>query len=213
MIERFAVSEEHMDYLQEMMNVAAGNAVTAFSQLLECDVDIDMPNVFVLPATEAINVFKTPDVPVVCVRMDLLGDVRGRIFFVIPDDQKANMLALARNALPDPLRKNLSLEINALEEIGNIIVGVFLTAIHDFTRLNICHTVPALVIDQILPMIDASLAAQANKETAGNVLVVECEFQLIGGKLKTVLFMVMGGGAMDALFNSIGTARALIRGE
>lgn len=210
MIQDVAVSDEKMDYLREVMNVAAGNAVTAFSQFLDCDVDIAMPNVLIMPVMDAAAVFKSPDSTLICVRMDMVGDVRGRIFFILPDEQRANLLTMARNALPAQLRKTMSLEINVLEEVGNIIVGVFLSAVHDFTRLNIYHTVPVLVIDQILPMIDVSLSSHAG--VVDRVLVVECEFEAVGGKLKTMLFLVMGGTSMDAMLNSIDAAREAIRG-
>ena len=73
------------------------------------------------------------------------GRFDGKHFFVVPDDQKAKLSDLAECSLLGPNgNSDPDRIISDLGEIGNILAGVYLTAIYDFCRLKICHSVPFL---------------------------------------------------------------------
>ena len=93
------LSEEHLDFLREMMNVGAGNAVTALSTMLQCGVDLRIPGVHVLAAPRVPpQVLDDPSLPVACVRMRMVGKVTGDLFFIVPDNQKVALIRLAERA-------------------------------------------------------------------------------------------------------------------
>lgn len=195
--------EEKMDYLREMMNVAAGNAATALSQVLQCEVDVKLPEVFILPVSKVSSIFKDPSVPVLCVKTEMVGDVRGALFFVVPDEQKKNLLVLVKQSMPNALRKRLPVDSTVIEEIANITAGTFLSAIHDFSKLNICHTVPVLAIDMIQSLLDESLISNSMNE----IVVIENEFFIKEGNVRTVLFLIPMVKSIETLFGSMNAAR------
>lgn len=197
-------SKEDLDYLREMMNIAAGNAATALSQLLNCVVEIELPNVLILPVDKVSSIFKDPSLPVLCVKSEMVGDVKGALFFVVPDDQKQNMLKLIRQGVPHALKKMVK-DSSVMEEIGNIIAGVFLTAIHDFSRLNIYHTVPSLAIDMVQSLLDESIALISG--IVKKMLIIENEFIIKDGNVRTVLFVMPVVESIDILFESALNAR------
>ena len=43
-------SEEQLDYLEELLNIGAGNATTALNHLLRSEVNMKLPRMEVLPA-------------------------------------------------------------------------------------------------------------------------------------------------------------------
>ena len=45
-------TEEQLDFIREMMNIGAGNAVTALQQMRHCPVDLIIPTVHVLPVVQ-----------------------------------------------------------------------------------------------------------------------------------------------------------------
>lgn len=199
------LTEEEIDYLTEMMNIGAGNAAGAMSQLLSCEVDVKLPHVYIMPPARAHMVFKNPDAAVLCVTMRMVGDVRGELFYVVPDEEKKNMLRLVKRANPGAFKAIRSPDSSVFEEIANITVGVFLTAIHDFTKLNIYHTVPNLVIDTVENiMIEiVSLLSEGVEE----VILLENEFILAEGNVRATMVMVPVFQSMDMLKNSIDGAR------
>lgn len=205
MNKREKVSEEKMDYLREMMNIAAGNAATALSQILNCEVDVKMPEVFVLPVSKVSSIFKDPSTPVLCVKTEMVGDVTGTMFFIVPNEQKKNLLKLLKQSLTGGLRKSLPVDSTAIEEIGNIIAGVFLTAIHDFSRLNIYHTVPVLAIDMVQSLLDEAIISHSSK--INEIVVIENEFIIKEGNVRTILFVIPLVESIEVLFGSIDAAR------
>ena len=56
-------TEEQLDYLVEMLNIGAGNATTALQHLLQCEVNMKMPGVEVLPAPRCLPPSATPPLP------------------------------------------------------------------------------------------------------------------------------------------------------
>src|SRR5947209_8017912 len=130
-------TEEQLDYLVEMLNIGAGNASTALNHLLQCQVKMTLPGVKVLTVAEVPDAVGGPSASAVGLRMKMVGDLAGCLFFLVPEDQKGKLADLAERAMLGPEKDNPDPEhVQAtLAEIGNILAGVYLTAIHDFCRL------------------------------------------------------------------------------
>ena len=242
-------SEEQLDFLSEMMNIGAGNAATALGQMIQCEVNVKIPQVHVVPVLNAPSVFDDPNLPAACVRMSMVGDVTGNLFFIVPDDQKARLIRMmeqsvrsrnadsglhpseadfalhrARNAeqkntqsaIFTPLDKDLSngagpqspMDLSVLTEVGNIIAGVYLTAIHDFCRLNIYHTVPTIAIDMIQSLLDESIAVLSREVQA--IILIENEFIIEESRIRTFLLLIPTGQSVKTLVDSIEQARLSI---
>ena len=92
------LSEEQIDFLTEMMNIGAGNAATALSQMLKCEAEMKIPSVRALQSPKVSFLLEDPSLPVACVRMDMVGDVAGNIFFIVPDEQKTKLIRLMERA-------------------------------------------------------------------------------------------------------------------
>lgn len=175
MAETGILSEKELDYLREMMNIGAGCAATALSQMLKCRLNVKTPKVYLTPAKKAPSVLGYRDLPVVCVKMGMVGDIRGEILFVVPESEKALITRLAENANMGAASRGPA-DNSVLEEVGNIVAGVYLTAIHDFCKLNIYHSVPATAIDAFQSLIDELLSDMSRR--ADNLLLIENEFAL-----------------------------------
>jgi len=207
------LSAEQIDFLSEMMNIGAGNAVTALSQMLRCEVNVRIPTVHVLPAPKAPSVLGDPSLAVACVRMGMVGDVMGELFFIVPADQRADLTHLAERAVrmrndespPSAFRIPHSEDISVLTEIGNILAGVYLTAIHDFCRLNIYHTVPTIAIDMIQSLLDESIVVLSRQVQA--LILIENEFIVEERRIKTFLLLIPAVESVRTLVDSIVGAR------
>ena len=198
------LSEEHLDFLREMMNIGAGNAATAFTQMLQCEVEVRIPTVHVLPAPKAFSILGDPSLPVLCVRMGMVGDAMGALFFIVPDEQKKNLTHLVERATPGLEKKSPDVDLSVLTEVGNIIAGVYLTAIHDFCGLHIYHSVPTLAIDMIQSLLDESFAALSLQ--VQTIILIENEFIVEENRIRTFLLMIPAAQSVKILVNSIGQA-------
>jgi chemotaxis protein CheC len=199
-------TEEQLDYLSEMLNIGAGNASTALSHLLRCQVDMKLPGVDVLSPERAASALGDPALPVACLRMKMVGDMAGCLFFIVRDGEKARLAELAENALPGPKKDQPDPDhtLSILAEIGNILAGVYLTAIHDFCKLNVCHSVPVLAVDMVQSLLDESLALQSSADQM--VILVSNEFVIGDGKVKTFLLIFPSRDSLKALVDSMAVA-------
>ncbi len=202
MTDRVSFSEDQLDYLGELLNIGAGNAATALTHLLQCPVSMTRPDVEVLPARQVPCVLGDPSLPVACVRMKMVGDLSGSLFFLVPDEQKLHLAEMAESALlgpvpnPDPDRI-----LATVTEIGNILAGVYLTAIHDFCSLNVCHSVPVLAVDMMQALLDESLAARAGDDQA--IILIKNEFLVGTDRAHTFFLIFPSGASVPALVDSM----------
>lgn len=206
-------SEEMLNFLTEIMNIGIGNAAGAFSQLFKCDIEVKLPEVKIIRVSETAFILGEPSSAVICSRMRMIGDASGYIFFAVPQEYKTKLLALARKAMAANKRFKKQktagkLDSYIVEEIGNVLAGSYLTAIHDFNKMDIFHTVPEMVIDTIQAIVDESVALLSREYK--DVILIKNEF-VIGKKnniMKTFFILMPSFQAIKALVNSIKTAKA-----
>jgi chemotaxis protein CheC len=144
------ITSYHLDVLREVGNIGAGNAATSLSKLLNKKIDMQVPNVKIVSFDEMMNVAGGPDNVLASVFLRLEGDAPGSMYFMLP-------LLQAERFVYQITGENVSFEqppfselaLSALQEIGNILSGSYLSALSDFTRLNLYPSVPALCIDMV----------------------------------------------------------------
>ena len=82
-----------------------------------------------------------------------------------------------------------SMESSAIEELGNILIGSFLTAISDFTGLNLISTPPMLIgapFDSIISDFITKLSSDS-----GDALVFDTCFKRSGGYYAPTQLMIL----------------------
>ena len=152
------LTEEDFGYLEEMMNIGAGNAATALEQILHKKFEMHMPEIHIVPPRKVFSVMDDPLEPVICVKMNMIGDIRGELFFIVPQVTKTCLAESAESSARIERKKGHSPDTSVIEEIGNILAGVYLTAIHDFCKLNIYHTTPLTAQDMAQAVLDETIA-------------------------------------------------------
>lgn len=202
-------TEEQLDFIREMMNIGAGNAVTALYQLLQCPITLVIPAVHVLPVAHVSSIMENPDSLVACVRMGMIGDIGGAMFFIVPEESRKKLESIAEKAQMGILKlteqKHEEEDLSIIVEIGNIIGGVYLSAIHEFCALNIYHTVPVLAIDMIQPLLDEALIKTSLQ--IQTVILIENEFIINENRIKTLLLIIPSPESTKPLINALGQAK------
>ena len=197
--------EMELDYLTEMMTIGAGNAATALEQLLHRKIDLKVPSVKILSPMDATGVLGQPSMIVSCVVSGMLGDVTGDIFFVVQDGYRTDILNIIMESYPGSDKKSIELQQSMLTEVANIICGVFLTAIHDFCKLTIFHTVPFLATDMFQSIVDESIAKASIQ--SNELLLIECEFIISEKNIKAHLILIPSPESIRKIIDSMQAAR------
>lgn len=205
--EKRELTEEEIDYLTEMMNIGSGNAGMALSQLLQIEVDMVIPKLHVIRnIKDAEDFFQEKAQVLACIKMQMIGDIRGDISFMVPKKQIDKFLTVATKAMTgiEDVTRDRDYKITVLSEAGNILAGVYLGAVFEFCRLNIYHTVPGYKLLSVGDLFEGIFGQDGHSR----ILLVENEFVIGKERLTTYLLLVIyPGGYVEKLLKSINAAR------
>lgn len=141
------LADFQLDVLKEVGNIGAGHAATALSTLLDKPIDMLVPRVRMVQFERISDSVGGAEEVVLAIFLRVEGDAPGNMFFILNLESATKMLRRLIGK-HEPLGEGYSeLELSALNEIGNILAGSYLSSLADFTRLNMSPTVPSLAID------------------------------------------------------------------
>ncbi len=173
------LNDMQFDVLKEIGNIGAGNATTALSTMLNIKVDMSVPNVALLPFSEIGSVVGSEEDTVVGILLGLEGDINGMMMFIF-DTKSAHhlvnslmMIDIHTNEDAD-LTSLTEMDMSALNEIGNIVAGSYLSALSGLTGLKAVSSVPSLTVD----MVGALLSVPATEfgKYGDKLLMIQSQF-------------------------------------
>ncbi len=86
------VSENYTDILKEIGNIGAGNAMTALSQMLQCKVDMKVPQVKLLDFAEVGVLMGGEEQIMVGVYLGVEGDISGSMMFLVEQESAKHLI-------------------------------------------------------------------------------------------------------------------------
>ncbi|MBE5940518.1 MAG: chemotaxis protein CheC [Lachnospiraceae bacterium] len=166
----------HRDVLKEIGNIGAGNATTALSKMINCKVDMKVPKVELLDLTEIAAAIGDEETVMVGILLLLEGDINGMMMFLLDLESARTLVDSIMGIKKEEDSDDLfdAMEMSALNEVGNIITGAYLSALSDLTRLCIVSSVPSLQIDMAGAML--SIPAIEFSKIGDKVLFIETQF-------------------------------------
>ena len=140
------------DVLKEIGNIGAGNATTALSKLIRSKVDMRVPKVELLGFQELPEIVGGAETVVVGILVTLEGDINGMMMFMMEQNCAKKVVNILMGMQTEEAEKTEEIEfdemsLSALQEIGNIIAGAYLSSLSSLTSLLITESVPYLSID------------------------------------------------------------------
>ncbi len=161
------MTETYVDVLKEIGNIGAGNAMTALSQMLQCKVDMKVPQVKLLDLKDVSTMVGSEEQLLVGVFLGVEGDITGSIMFLVEIGAAKQLVKKIMMGYESGQPTLDAMEMSAMQEISNIITGAYLNSLSMLTNLKIYPTPPSLSIDM-----------------AGAILSVPAiEFGILGDKI------------------------------
>ena len=170
-----SMDDMYYDILKELGNIGAGNATTALSVMLNRKMDMQVPHVVLVSFNELAGIVGGEEVLVVALYLFLEGDIRGSMMFML-DDLSAHCLVNGLMGRPfDNYEPFQEMDMSALKEIGNIIVGSYLSALSSLTNLTITSSVPYLCSGDMAGAVLSIPAIEFGK-IGDKALLIETQF-------------------------------------
>ena len=178
------VTQNYLDVLKEIGNIGAGNAMTALSQMLQCKVDMKVPQVRLLEFGEVGAMMGGEEQLMVGVYLAVEGDITGSIMFLVKMDSARHLVKKVMMGMGGNDPELSEMELSALKEVSNIITGAYLNSLSMLTNLKIYPSPPELKLDM-----------------AGAILSVPAiEFGTIGDKILLIQSQFYDDVEIDGYF-------------
>lgn len=163
-----------LDALKEISNIGMGHAATALSQLIGEQIMLRVPQLRIAELAEIPASLGGAEKVVAGVSVQILGDARGSILLVFPQQSAQDLLSrLLRSRESDLLRTEMG--ISTIKEIGNILASAYLNALARLLNMALIPSVPLLAYDMAGAVVDAMLIELSQRGDLA--LLVEAEFQ------------------------------------
>lgn len=168
------VTQDYFDVLKEIGNIGAGNAMTALSQMLQCKVDMQVPQVRLLEFRDVGAMMGGEEQIMVGVYLAVEGDITGSIMFLVKQESAKHLVNKLMMGMGSEGPDLNEMELSAMKEVSNIITGAYLNSLSTLTNLKIYPSPPALALD----MAGAILSVPAIEfgTIADKILLIQSQF-------------------------------------
>lgn len=200
------INNMQYDVLREIGNIGAGNATTALSQMINARISMNVPKVELLEFKELSDIVGGAEQIVVGILFTLGGDVDGMMMFMM---DKIASIHLVNILLGNMQQLDYTDEIefsemglSALNEIGNIISGAYLSSLSSLTNLTITSSIPHMAID----MAGAILSVPAIEfgKIGDKALLIETEFGDMDNNVNGYFILIPTLKSYSAILKSLG---------
>ncbi|BFT73051.1 chemotaxis protein CheC [Paenibacillus sp. CGMCC 1.16610] len=196
------LADFQMDVLKEVGNIGAGHAATALSTLLDKPIDMLVPKVRMLPFEEICESVGGAETVVLAIFLRVEGDAPGNMFFILNLDAAKNILRDLIGLKIEDQEEYSELELSALNEIGNILAGSYLSSLADFTNLNMQPTVPALAIDMAGAILSYGLLQFG--QMGDQALLIDTKFLEGESEVQGHFFLIPDPESFGKIFSALG---------
>lgn len=148
-----------MDVIREIGSIGTGNAATALSSVLNEPVKMTIPAVNILGYNEALHKLGEPEEIVAAVLVKMSGEINGIMLFILKLDFINVILGKLLNRTVVSYEQLTVIEMSAMEEIGNIIISSYVSALSSLTGVTINLSVPEIAVNMLggilsVPMVE-----------------------------------------------------------
>lgn len=191
-----------LDVLREVGNIGAGHAATALAKLLDKPVDMMVPKVRIVPFEEIAESVGGVEEVVVAIFLRIDGETPGNMFFILTQESAKRLLRKIVGIEVENDEFYSEMELSALNEIGNILAGSYLSSLADFTNLNMQPTVPSLAIDMAGAILTYGLLQYG--EMGDHALLIDTAFLEGKDEVEGHFFLIPDPESFDRIFAALG---------
>lgn len=199
------LADFQLDVLKEVGNIGAGHAATALSTLLSKPVDMTVPSVRLVPFESIAESVGGDEQIVLAVFLRVLGDAPGNMFFIMDTASAKNLLRSMAGMDITSYEKFSEMEYSALGEIGNILVGFYVSSLADFTGLSLSPTVPSLAIDMAGAVLSFGLLQFG--QMGDQALLIDTKFLEGQEEVQGHFFLIPDPESFGMIFSALGVGK------
>lgn len=200
------VRDIHLDLLKEIGNIGAGHAATALSKMIDDSIDMNVPSVKIVPFSEMTELVGGSETVVAAVFFRFEGDAPGNMFFMLPLKQASYLIKRLTGKIITLQKPPFDeLAMSALQEVGNILGGSYISSLADFTNLDLQASVPAVGIDMAGALMNYGFI-EISQESDYAIVIDTCFFEQKNSesKIKAQVLLLPDPPSFEKIFSALG---------
>lgn len=193
-----SLTPDQTDTLQEVVNVAMGQAGDSLARVMDCFVQLSVPRIKLIDVTNisaCISDLINNEVMVTAVRQSFYDDLKGEAIIVFSADGCRDISDLM--GYPEDLDPGAEKEL--LFDISNILVGACLNGVAEQLNSNLSFSAPSLIAENI----SAKSLFSSDNVQWDYALQVEVNFKLEKRNFISHLVILMAEDAIASLKHSL----------
>ncbi len=183
------IDQSQLERLQELAIKAGEVASTSISKILGAEVSIHASTVEVISPTQLDKKFPDPEALFTTVALKVTNNLSGIIIFLESQDDAQKMANQLSTDNENQRTKLSEIDESTLKEVGNIIVGSFLSEISKSTGLQVIQSVPDIATDMIKATLDELSGQIALNSSRSLSVVIDLHIEPQGSEAKLVLML------------------------
>lgn len=180
---------DEMDILREVGTIAAAHGGTALSEILNRRINLIIPSVDMVYCSEIFNKLDKGNLGIAVI-FKLLTGLKGEAVFILDEKNAFKLISLSQKTKSEERRVDVLTEVglSTLKEIGNIVIGAYLSAIGIMLKKVILTYPPTLISGTVADVFNLALSYSK----AGNyALFIEAMFETADEKMEGGFYLII----------------------
>ena len=192
------LQESELDALTEVCNVGMGHAATALSQMMGQAVYIEVPRLQLLDPTALSELLDAQEV--ICLKLQILGEVRGSILILLSEENARRMLELLLGRHTEAGLPLSELELSTLNEVANILASACLNALGGMLKMTLLPSVPHLSAGKAGEVLARVLAPSGQGET---IVMIDTVFSIASTLCSGNIFLMPESESLQGILGAL----------
>lgn len=197
----FDFTSLHMDVLKEISSIGTGSAISALSQITNKRIQMNVPKVTWLEFKDVGSAIVPPDHMIVGILVSTTGDINSMVMFMLSLSSARTILNYFYDSAP-PDDEFDEMDMSSLQEVGNILIGSYISAFGTLINKRIIPSVPAVTIDMAGAIL--SVPAIEFSKIADGALHIETVFNSGADAVSGYFLLVPDGESFNTIMRSLG---------
>lgn len=195
------MNAKELDIIKEIGSIGNGNAATALSGILNAKVSMKFPEVKILGFNEALNSLGSPEDLVAAVLVEMSGEIQGVMLYLLTEEFAKEILAKMLGEEIDFMAMS-EMHLSALNEIGNIMISSYISAISSLTNVEINLSVPQIAMNMLGGILSLPMAQMGTY--SDRIMMMTGGFTIDGKELKSDMLLLPDVESLNVLIEKLG---------
>lgn len=191
--------EKVSNALTELGNIGAGNAATSLSVMLDTRLVMSVPSVGIYDFNSLENILGSPEKIAAGVLSAVDGDIEAMFLFIIELDEAKKLI---KAVLKKDENLGTDMGISVLKEVGNILMGSYLSSLETLTGMKMRCAQPEICIDMAAAIL--SVPCIEFGKVSDKALLINSNLKVGDDEIKGYVMMASKLQSFNELLNRLG---------